>query len=103
MKPIPKMDIDTALSYMSREKAIDLMWRRLFCNADETVNTIAEHDIRKQIPQKPAALQIKPFNDIQIGCPNCENGAIINPLNKNGFKFCPECGQALDWSDCIES
>ena len=30
-----------------------------------------------------------------VPCPNCANNIPFD----NGFKFCPHCGQALDWGD----
>ncbi len=78
------MDIDTALKYMTIEKAIELEQRRFFCNADETINTISIHCMKKQIPAKV----IK--NDVYSqACPNCGY-----PVR---WKFCANCGQALEY------
>lgn len=95
MKPIPTIDIDTALSQMSRETAIDLMWRRMFCNADETVNVIAEHAIRKQIPVKPTGRYTN------YKCSVCGR-RVRSGKGSSSFvrdNFCQRCGQKLDWSD----
>ena len=49
------------------------------------------------IPKKPVSEIDKMFGDIYLCCPNCKNVGIISIVNGNGFKYCPECGQALDW------
>lgn len=53
--------------------------------------------LQKQIPKKV----IKAFDDeVQAhwcSCPNCTKG--LNwERNWRSIKFCPECGQKLDWS-----
>lgn len=58
-----------------------------------------EEVFEKQIPKKPIDKIDFMFNDISIVCPNCENTAIANPFTYSIFKHCPNCGQALDWSD----
>lgn len=55
--------------------------------------------LEKQIPKKPT------FGDDEqdyICCPNCNYE--LAPMDAYGdyfgyFAYCPECGQALDWSD----
>ena len=32
-------------------------------------------------------------------CPNCGNEVFDIEAENGNFKFCPDCGQALDWSD----
>lgn len=32
-------------------------------------------------------------------CPNCGNDDFEYDINNWGCKYCPDCGQALDWSD----
>jgi len=32
-------------------------------------------------------------------CPNCGNDDFEYDINNWGCQFCPDCGQALDWSD----
>ncbi len=49
----------------------------------------AKRAVRKQIPRKPEEHD----SFIAYCCPNCGEKL----LNCNNF--CPECGQALDWSD----
>lgn len=55
--------------------------------------------LEKQIPKKPIDKIDPMFGDIYIVCSNCENTAIVNPFTHSIFKHCPNCGQALDWSD----
>lgn len=43
--------------------------------------------LKKRIPQKPQYTQ-----DIQFALCECGNGL------QNGWKFCPDCGQSIDWS-----
>lgn len=38
------------------------------------------------------------FGDITIVCPGCGNPGIIS-FNGNGFNFCPDCGQKLNWEN----
>ena len=48
----------------------------------------------KAIPKAPAAL-ITDTLEFRWGCPTCEevyNTSLI-------FKYCPTCGQAIEWSD----
>lgn len=55
--------------------------------------------LEKQIPKKPVAFADSTFFDMTLGCPNCKNGAIINPCTrKYDYLYCPQCGQKLDWS-----
>lgn len=93
------MDIDTALKYMTIEKAIELEQRRFFCNADETINTIAIHCMEKQIPMKidevyQARIEDIPGKYILSGnCPVCGS-----PVPKK-YWYCWSCGQRLEWPD----
>lgn len=63
---------------------------------DETVignlelKVVLSKALEKQIPKKP----IYEIEELFRICPNC---AFPLPLH---FKFCNECGQALDWGDC---
>ena len=36
-------------------------------------------------------------------CPNCGNDDFEEGINNWGCKFCPDCGQALDWGEAGES
>lgn len=48
---------------------------------------LAINVLRKQIPRKPT-LEI---------CPVCE-GDLKRWYNEKQYKYCPECGQKLDWN-----
>lgn len=87
------MDINTALKYMTIEKAIELENRRFFCNADEVVNAIAIHCMKKQIPKK-----IKEVHVDEYICPSCwaENNCDQRVVYD---KHCPQCGQAIYQGD----
>lgn len=60
---------------------------------------VAIEALEKQIPEKPIWKTDPMFGDSCIVCLNCENTAIVNPFTHSIFKHCPNCGQALDWSD----
>ena len=49
--------------------------------------------LEKQIPRKP--IEKSPW---VYHCPRCDSRTIEDAFIKK-FKFCPDCGQALDWSD----
>jgi hypothetical protein len=67
------------------------------CESDDMHNAIVA--LEKQIPRKPIDKIDPMFGDICIVCSNCENTDIVNPFTHSIFKHCPNCGQALDWSD----
>lgn len=52
--------------------------------------------LEKQIPKKP--IEKSPW---VYHCPRCDSRTIEDAFIKK-FKFCPDCGQALDWSDTGE-
>ena len=49
--------------------------------------------LEKQIPKKV----IWKYAFYWACCPNCKNN--IYDEEKEKFKFCPDCGQALEWSE----
>lgn len=55
--------------------------------------------LEKQIPKKPISKEYSVLTPCPF-CPWCDN-AIINTRNDSWHKekFCPICGQAIDWSD----
>lgn len=65
---------------------------------------IAQKALEKQIPKKPGATEDYPH---RLYCPNCyypfeRNKSEIALIREHfivGNKYCPDCGQALDWSD----
>ncbi|MBQ7959762.1 MAG: zinc ribbon domain-containing protein [Clostridia bacterium] len=56
--------------------------------------------LKKQIPKKPIITVDCFFNGQPIydtwGCPNCGK---VNDTDFEDYQYCPDCGQALDWSD----
>ena len=103
---------------MTIEKAIyqltDLIRdRESFCHRDDFDDVFLQDiealkvgisALEKQVPKK---IVWDSFDDVSNGethafylacCPNCGNEA-FDIETENGNKFCPDCGQALDWSD----
>ena len=60
---------------------------------------VAIEVLEKQIPKNLIGKTDPMFGDSYIVCPNCENTVIVNPFTHSIFKHCPNCGQALDWSE----
>lgn len=59
--------------------------------------------LEKQIPKKPE-YSGDGYSDGKLvydyaKCPECGNDNFEYDINNWGCKFCPDCGQALDWSD----
>ena len=60
--------------------------------------------LEKQIPKKPT-YEGDGYDESgsliydHAECPACGNDDFEYGINNWGCKFCPECGQALDWSD----
>mgnify|MGYP003296018135 CR=1 FL=1 len=52
--------------------------------------------LKKQIPKKPEYTD--EYFDTAY-CPNCGNYEFENGTATWGLKYCPECGQAIDWSE----
>ena len=58
--------------------------------------------LEKQIPKKPSETDAYPH---RLYCPNCYFTFCFNKENLDAIKqmqmynYCPDCGQALDWSD----
>ena len=59
-----------------------------------TIGMTLKEAVEKQIPKK--ALDIEgDYTALYGSCPNCKNIVCDN----EDYKYCNECGQALDWSD----
>lgn len=62
---------------------------------------VAVEAIEKQIPKKPKETDAYPH---RLHCPYCTWTLCYNKENANSFRmmhmfrYCPECGQAIDWS-----
>ena len=93
------MNIKTALSYMTVEKAIELESRRFFCNADETVNAISISSMTKQIPLA-VKIMPKPLKREKIWW-YCENCGASHHTNTR-HNYCHFCGQRIDWSEHLK-
>lgn len=90
-----------------RKKAMEhfLKYATNDCYTVEMQNycTIAIHAIGKTIPMKPD-YQADGYADgvfayDEAFCPVCEHSFEYD-INDWGSKYCPDCGQALDWSEC---
>ena len=55
--------------------------------------------LKKQIPKKPKGVTDPMFGDIELRCHRCDNANLANPFRCNGYAYCPDCGQALDWGE----
>ena len=80
--------IKEAESHMTGNKSYD----EIFVD-DKTALEMAIQALEKQIPKKV----IWKYAFYWACCPNCGND-ICDEENEE-FKFCSDCGQALDWSD----
>ena len=63
---------------------------------------VAIEALEKQIPKKPKETDAYPH---RLYCPTCHWTFCFNKENADGYRmmhmftYCPECGQAIDWSD----
>ena len=62
--------------------------------------TMCAEAIEKQIPKKPI-LEADGYADGELVydtwyCPNCDKSYEVD---YDSYDFCPNCGQAIDWSD----
>ncbi len=55
---------------------------------------IAIADMEKQIPKKLIVANVRRYT--LYGCPTCDYSDTLWSLKKKD-KYCPNCGQALDW------
>jgi len=87
------------------EKALEVIevitrYIDLECSLNEDLENsfpIIKEALEKQIPKKPINISV-PQYDVKIGC--CISCGQWNNIYK---KFCPNCGQAIDWSveECV--
>lgn len=65
--------------------------------------TLAISALEKQIPKKPNSSEIwlagifSEYSETEYSCPKCDCGLRKNDKYKDNY--CPDCGQAIDWSD----
>ena len=72
----------------------------------EALNTI-KTAVKKQIPQKPITETVNhgisesgEYDiDFNYLCPNCNTVVGDYEAGDAYYKFCPDCGHALDWSE----
>ena len=90
------MIVKNAIYYLNREH---------ICN--EVARQTAIKALKKQIPKKPITetvnrgISISGEYDIDFNylCPNCNTVVGDYETDDVFYKFCPDCGQALDWSE----
>ena len=63
----------------------------------------AKDALEKQVPKKPSIDNLGTSYSFWHRCPKC-NRKLINNIDGSfvagmKYKFCPDCGQKLDWSD----
>lgn len=72
------------------------------CDIEPYMNTIME-SLEKQMPKKVIWENEKNSKTYLFSwayCPNC--GSNMCDKHNEEFQFCPDCGQALDWSEDVE-
>lgn len=74
---------------MTRDEAIKYAKENILAYTSEMAEfkALAIEALEKQIPKKP----------IELNCPRCRFNGIDNSWWV--FTYCPECGQAIDWSE----
>lgn len=83
-----------AHGYLEDMQRILTQNRFIFSREMMEANGLAILAIEKQILRAPTILKKYPYN--VYACPVCGK-----PLNKNECNYCPDCGQAIDWTDCV--
>lgn len=98
---------------MTTEKALEILqeikcdFKNKCCTSIDLGNIeaidVAISALEKQIPKKP--ISIKNDEDVKIGAGTWKAGVTVykcsccNSFISRSSDFCPDCGQALDWSD----
>ena len=92
----------------SNESEMDLI-NRIECairhiqtavDVDPWAVEIAVEAMEKQIPNKPYTNVIHyPYTSdlTTVQCPNCKRRLRTRRTQAKGDRFCPDCGQAIDW------
>ncbi len=62
------------------------------CVLDDKVCELAIDSLERQIPKKPIVL--RKFHDLR--CPVCK-GYVETEVDE--YRYCPTCGQRIDWSE----
>lgn len=86
---------------MTVEQAIGLENKRLFANADETINTISTYAMQKQIPKAIQLMNNRTTENefFRWVCPNC--GAVRHTRVR--VNYCSYCGQRIDWRGYLQT
>lgn len=69
------------------------------------IKTLKTYKILKELveratPMKVRLQHLEDANRDYVFCPICDNGiGVIEFVKAVNIKYCPECGQALDWSE----
>ena len=85
---------------MTPQEALKIRKNPHFEDVDnEELSRCIDEALEKQIPQKPKSVTDPMFGDLTLTCPRCGNVNLANPFKRNGYDYCPDCGQALYWSD----
>lgn len=92
---------------MTKERALKLCKDWFYSGVGELdgiAANIAINALEKQIPKKTLCLGRKVYFE-DFHCPNCETFVQDDrDIHLTGaYDYCPWCGQALDWSENIES
>ena len=75
-------------------------------NVTSIITTFAKHLIGKKIEEietmrelvdKATPMKVDMTTDT-LTCPYCETGRVYDWENDKAFRFCADCGQAIDWS-----
>lgn len=88
---------------MTYEEALHEISTMVYRNTDDFSMRISKDcyktivsALQKHIPMKPTE-RVNCYPEGQYECSACRCGLIANKKWKQ--KYCPECGQTLDWSD----
>lgn len=87
---------------MNNEEAMELITnaiqsRPMTIDLDKALS-IAQKALLKQDVKRVVPKTDPMFGDIAMCCPNCSTTNIVN-INGGYYKYCPQCGQKLDWSE----
>lgn len=93
---------------MTPQEAMEIRKNPHFEDVDnEELSRCIDKALEKQIPKKPdtetinRGIGISGEYEIYSNyiCPNCKNVVGDYENEDHYYDFCPDCGQALDWSD----
>lgn len=96
---------------MTIQKALEIIKNEVSYKSGIIINKAlktVESAVGKEIPRKPITetvnrgISVSGEYDIDFNylCPNCNTVVGDYETDDAFYKFCPDCGQALDWSEC---